>query len=588
MEPSNPETIRVKVRSVLEEEHIFEVSEETKILELKTMIESRLGESAQNQKLIFEGRILEDEQTLREEGVKNENSILLVVHERTRETEEAVASPPNEELFGTPTINPPNQVISALLDFFTDNQIENAQNTRIMNIQQRTFGFPTNAQESLEVIRQNLLSVLKFSCGQRRNWQVGQWLDVKDTINQWLEAEVLEADEARVFIHYNGWGSVWDEWIENDSPRLAPFRTHTPPSPTAPYISPSPATLLDGHLRKRPPIVSSIDVLIQAANLLKFVIEEFEELSRLQKESEEARETHSSKKQAPNSECKAEAAGLDHIREESEDLLTMQNAQDTENETDRHFSKQDMSETKKRDIEEFNEKKMDIVSLKDPKEFEMDRRSLSSLQIKNSQKMESAYLARNLSPNSIRSRNSFESLNLPEQEEEKKNYAEIIRKKVKKLAPILDRLGRALVDIAPHIAMLSAPVSAFDLPSHTNLSTMTQDGSANNSVSTLRLFQRFRNQNEPSSIVVQPPTDLNRPRMNSDRPLAFQVPVMLTPSEILNAQTSSRDINEGHVDMNITAELYNEPRPKKSPTRNPSSSSTELENILRKENRHNS
>lgn len=36
---------------------------------------------------------------------------------------------------------------------------------------------------------------------------VGQWLDVKDTVSQWLEATVMDVSETQrtVFIHYNGW-----------------------------------------------------------------------------------------------------------------------------------------------------------------------------------------------------------------------------------------------------------------------------------------------------------------------------------------------------------------------------------------------
>ena len=41
----------------------------------------------------------------------------------------------------------------------------------------------------------------------KRQYFVGQWVDVKDTVSQWLEATVMMIDEAgqRVFIHYNGW-----------------------------------------------------------------------------------------------------------------------------------------------------------------------------------------------------------------------------------------------------------------------------------------------------------------------------------------------------------------------------------------------
>jgi uncharacterized ubiquitin-like protein YukD len=40
-----------------------------------------------------------------------------------------------------------------------------------------------------------------------RQFFVGQWVDVKDTVNQWLEATIMEVDQdqRRVFVHYNGW-----------------------------------------------------------------------------------------------------------------------------------------------------------------------------------------------------------------------------------------------------------------------------------------------------------------------------------------------------------------------------------------------
>ncbi len=69
----------------------------------------------------------------------------------------------------------------------------------------------------------------------RRHFFVGQWLDVKDTVNQWLEATVMnirypEEDgdgPSELLIHYNGWPEQWDEWIACNSARLAPFCTRT-------------------------------------------------------------------------------------------------------------------------------------------------------------------------------------------------------------------------------------------------------------------------------------------------------------------------------------------------------------------------
>jgi hypothetical protein len=49
---------------------------------------------------------------------------------------------------------------------------------------------------------------LRSSAGSdSKKFFTGQWLDVKDTVSQWLEATVLEVNEneGTVFVHYNGW-----------------------------------------------------------------------------------------------------------------------------------------------------------------------------------------------------------------------------------------------------------------------------------------------------------------------------------------------------------------------------------------------
>lgn len=50
----------------------------------------------------------------------------------------------------------------------------------------------------------------------------------------------------QVYVHYNGWGRRWDEWIDMNSTRIAPFRTHTVQSAYSMYLSPNPCQVLDG------------------------------------------------------------------------------------------------------------------------------------------------------------------------------------------------------------------------------------------------------------------------------------------------------------------------------------------------------
>jgi len=63
----------------------------------------------------------------------------------------------------------------------------------------------------------------------KRKFVEGQWIDVLDTVNQWLEATVMKvsSDGRKVHIHYNAWGERWDEVLDVNSDRIAPFRTKT-------------------------------------------------------------------------------------------------------------------------------------------------------------------------------------------------------------------------------------------------------------------------------------------------------------------------------------------------------------------------
>jgi hypothetical protein len=76
----------------------------------------------------------------------------------------------------------------------------------------------------------------------------GQWVDVKDTIEQWLEAQVIDVKENKVYVHYNGWGTRWDEWIDLESDRIRPFRFHTRQTNYSHYQSPFPVIKPDANV----------------------------------------------------------------------------------------------------------------------------------------------------------------------------------------------------------------------------------------------------------------------------------------------------------------------------------------------------
>lgn len=140
---------------------------------------------------------------------------------------------------------------------------------------------PLDVDESLETLRQNIdmlntLIALKTPLtladkdkpfASAMNFQVGQWIDIKDSIDQWLEGQIIEIRAGKAFVHYNGWGNRWDEWIDLTSPRIALFRSHTIQMSTNKYTSPTPNIKPDAE---NFPVqqTNTNEVLGQTSNLL--------------------------------------------------------------------------------------------------------------------------------------------------------------------------------------------------------------------------------------------------------------------------------------------------------------------------------
>ena len=58
--------------------------------------------------------------------------------------------------------------------------------------------------------------------------EAGSYVDVLDSSLTWRVAQIQAVDALRgVFIHYDGWGQKWSEWLAAKSPRIASFRKYT-------------------------------------------------------------------------------------------------------------------------------------------------------------------------------------------------------------------------------------------------------------------------------------------------------------------------------------------------------------------------
>jgi hypothetical protein len=121
----------------------------------------------------------------------------------------------------------------------------------------------------------------------------GQWVDVKDTIEQWLEAQVIDIKDNQIYVHYNGWGTRWDEWIDMDSDRIRPFRFHTRQTVHSNYQSPFPQVKPDANVS----LESNISMNESFFNIFEEVEKSYQYADNIMKEIKEKKKENNIKSQ---------------------------------------------------------------------------------------------------------------------------------------------------------------------------------------------------------------------------------------------------------------------------------------------------
>lgn len=67
---------------------------------------------------------------------------------------------------------------------------------------------------------------------QSKDWRAFEQndiIDAQDTVGKWYESTVVKVDEEKkqILVHYNGWESRWDQWLDFTSDKVADLGTHT-------------------------------------------------------------------------------------------------------------------------------------------------------------------------------------------------------------------------------------------------------------------------------------------------------------------------------------------------------------------------
>jgi len=153
--------------------------------------------------------------------------------------------------------------------------------------------------------------------------------------------------------------------------------------------------------------------------------------------------------------------------------------------------------------------------------------------------------------------------------EEKKLLDKELYIRATQLAPMLDRVGRLLIDLAPHIAMIGASVVQPHLNNLSSMSVITNDGSLFSGLretlgrlGTSNPAHLANNVNNASiSNNERAGVQSNQENQNSanilsthGRSMNFELPIMLNAGELLSVGPSlSSFVNDGQVQLNLNA-----------------------------------
>lgn len=271
--------LNITIKTINNETYTYDVAKTLSVLALKSLITTSTNIVEERQRLIYRGRVLVDENALQDYNIEAGQIVHMVAKpENFRELQQAAGvnsspatpsapstttrpTPPQESpLFNIAGI-PQNPLATTPIQPNNEEPTENQEEQGLEYLRQGLLTVNTllttitpevtasSSSSSSPIYNPQILST-PHAVLSNRNFYLGQWLDVKDTVNQWLEATVLDIDyrDRKVFVHYNGWPQRWDEWITFNSPRIAPFRSRTTHSSLGPHFNPTP----NNHVRFAP------------------------------------------------------------------------------------------------------------------------------------------------------------------------------------------------------------------------------------------------------------------------------------------------------------------------------------------------
>jgi hypothetical protein len=261
--------------------NISGLTSDTPVHDLKSQIQNILAIDVDRQRLIYRGHVLDNESTIGryniEEGhcvhvvARPENMPVITPSSQPEEGNESLvnrAATNGRRFTGSPF---PMGLLSPLLGLASIGRANNSEivvNPSLEHVRQsiltvntlastlsshrivnsgisvsstRTFGTYDNSNAEEKHDESKYRRVGSTIGEEEKHFYIGQWVDVKDTVNQWLAATVMDidCDAKKLFVHFNGWPVRWDEWIDWNSNRISPFRSFSAQEISSLSLSPT-------------------------------------------------------------------------------------------------------------------------------------------------------------------------------------------------------------------------------------------------------------------------------------------------------------------------------------------------------------
>ena len=264
------EEILIKIKTMNSTTFPINITKSSKISELKSKIFQKVRIQSTNQRLIYQGKVLENTKKIEDYKI-NEGDVIHLVETNNQNYQQ----PPNNNI-NTISNNNNNNTSSRIMDSFfpifsdlirrNSNNRSNSTNPRILNnnsnnnnnnintsgicdsFKHLIFSNKFNFNKSGEILTQQLNTIsnlielsseinpinaenIKHTYSSKNNnFKIGQWIDVQEVNTQkWIEGQIISIRERdnTINVHYLGRPRNNNEWIKIDSERIALFRTFT-------------------------------------------------------------------------------------------------------------------------------------------------------------------------------------------------------------------------------------------------------------------------------------------------------------------------------------------------------------------------